>query len=60
MDRFLIEKPSRYTSVDDQATQVNRYEQEHFDGKLNVTKIQGEVMIGELSQDFLRFSILLT
>ena len=33
IDGFLIGKPSRFTSVDDQAAQVNRYVQEHFDGK---------------------------
>ena len=36
IDGFLIGKPSRFTSVDDQAAQVNRYVQEHFDGKLDV------------------------
>ena len=36
VDGFLIGKPSRFTSVDDQAAQVNRYVQEHFDGKLDV------------------------
>ena len=36
IDGFLLGKPSRFTSVDDQAAQVNRYVQEHFDGKLDV------------------------
>jgi pimeloyl-ACP methyl ester carboxylesterase len=36
IDGFLIGKPSRFTSVDDQAAQVNRYVQEHFGGKLDV------------------------
>ena len=36
IDGFLIGKPSRFTSVDDQAAQVNRYALEHFDGKLDV------------------------
>lgn len=36
IDGFLIGKPSRFTSVDDQAAQVNRYVQEHFDGKLDI------------------------
>jgi hypothetical protein len=36
IDGFLIGKPSRFTSVDDQAAQVNRYVQEHFEGKLDV------------------------
>ena len=36
IDGFLIGKPSRFTSVDDQAAQVNRYVQVHFDGKLDV------------------------
>jgi pimeloyl-ACP methyl ester carboxylesterase len=36
VDGFLIGKPSRFTSVDDQAAQVNRYVKEHFDGKLDV------------------------
>ena len=36
VDGFLMGKPSRFTSVDDQAAQVNRYVQEHFDGKLDV------------------------
>ena len=36
IDGFLLGKPSRFTSVDDQAAQVNRYVQEHYDGKLAV------------------------
>ena len=36
IDGFLIGKPSRFTSVDDQAAQVNRYVQENFDGKMDV------------------------
>ena len=36
VDGFLIGKPSRFTSVDDQAAQVNRFVQEHFNGKLDV------------------------
>ena len=36
IDGFLLGKPSRFTSVDDQAAQVNRYVQDHFDGKLDV------------------------
>ena len=36
IDGFLIGKPSRFSSVDDQAAQVNRYVQEHFEGKLDV------------------------
>ena len=36
IDGFLIGKPSRFTSVDDQAAQVNRYVHVHFDGKLDV------------------------
>lgn len=36
IDGFLLGKPSRFTSVDDQAAQVNRYVQEHFDGKLDI------------------------
>ena len=36
IDGFLLGKPSRFTSVDDQAAQVNRYVQEHFDGALDV------------------------
>ena len=36
IDGFLIGEPSRFTSVDDQAAQVNRYVQEQFDGKLDV------------------------
>ena len=36
IDGFLLGKPSRFTSVDDQAVQVNRYVQEHFDGALDV------------------------
>ena len=36
IDGFLLGKPSRFTSVDDQAAQVNRYVQEYYDGKLDV------------------------
>ena len=36
IDGFLIGKPSRFTSVNDQAAQVNRYVQENFDGKMDV------------------------
>ena len=36
IDGFLIGKPSRFTSVDDQAAQVNRYVHENFDGKVDV------------------------
>ena len=36
IDGFLLGKPSRFTSVDDQAAQVNWYVQEHFDGELDV------------------------
>ena len=36
IDGFLLGKPSRFTSVDDQAAQVNCYVREHFDGKLDV------------------------
>ena len=36
IDGFLIGKSSRFTSVDDQAAQVNRYVQENFDGKMDV------------------------
>ena len=36
IDGFLLGKPSRFTSVDDQAAQVNQHVLEHFDGKLDV------------------------
>lgn len=36
VDGFLIGKPSRFTSVDDQAAQVGRYVQNHLSGRLNV------------------------
>ena len=36
VDGFLIGKPSRFTSVDDQAAQANNYVKKHFDGKLDV------------------------
>ena len=36
IDGFLLGKTSRFTSVDDQAVQVIRYVQEHFNGHLDV------------------------
>lgn len=36
VDGFLIGKPSRFTSVDDQAAQVGRYVQKHLSGRLDV------------------------
>ena len=36
VDGFLIDKPSCFTSVDDQAAQVGRYVQNHLSGRLDV------------------------
>ena len=36
VDGFLLGKPSRFTSVDDQAAQAIQYVQEHLGGKLDV------------------------
>jgi pimeloyl-ACP methyl ester carboxylesterase len=54
VDGFLIGKPSRFTSVDDQAAQVNRYVQEHFDGKLDVAyglSLGGKILSRMLERD---------
>src|SRR5574344_1647156 len=36
IDGFLLGKPSRFTSVDDQSAQAIRYVQENLDGRLDV------------------------
>jgi pimeloyl-ACP methyl ester carboxylesterase len=36
IDGFLLGKPSRFTSVDDQAAQAIRYVQENLDGRLDI------------------------
>ena len=54
VDGFLIWKPSRFTSVDDQAAQVNRYVQEHFDGELDVAyglSLGGKILSRMMERD---------
>ena len=54
IDGFLLGKPSRFTSVDDQAAQVNRYIQEHFDGALDVAyglSLGGKILSRMLERD---------
>ena len=54
IDGFLLGRPSRFTSVDDQAAQVNRYVQENFDGKLDVAyglSLGGKILSRMMERD---------
>ena len=54
IDGFLLGKPSRFTSVDDQAAQVNQHVLEHFDGKLDVAyglSLGGKILSRMLERD---------
>ena len=59
VDGFLIGKPSRFTSVDDQAAQVNRYVLDHFDGKLDMAyglSLGGKILSRMLERDEIAIS----
>ena len=54
VDGFLIGKPSRFTSIDDQAAQAIRYVQEHLDGRLDTAyglSLGGKILSRMLERD---------
>lgn len=54
IDGFLLGKPSRFTSVDDQAAQAIRYVQEHYGGQLDVAyglSLGGKILSRMLERD---------